>query len=124
MKQEQIINALECWSKNFDGKVTDFATLCQAILLIIELTEDNDRLKAENAEQDEAIIKALQRRGEVRRETQADTVRKMQERIIEKSCAFRMVNGEGIVLKTDYQISGESLDQIVKEMLEETDEQT
>ena len=45
LNREQIIKALECWVKNFDGKVTDFKTLCEAIVLIKELTEENERLR-------------------------------------------------------------------------------
>lgn len=45
MERTEIIKALEHWSKNFDGKVTDFATLCKSISLINELTEEVERLE-------------------------------------------------------------------------------
>ena len=76
MNREQIINALECWSKNFDGKVTDFVTLCQAILLITELTEENARLRAEVSVKKKLLDKCVSIEDKVR----ADTVRKMKDR--------------------------------------------
>ena len=44
LNREQIIKALECWAKNFDGKVTDFKTLCEATLLIKKLIAENESL--------------------------------------------------------------------------------
>ena len=35
-ESKQIIKALDNWVKNFDGKVTDFKTLCEALSLIKE----------------------------------------------------------------------------------------
>lgn len=60
LNREQIIKALEHWAKNFDGKVTDFVTLGQALALIKELTEEDKKLKAEAdrlvAEIDDGIL--------------------------------------------------------------------
>jgi cell shape-determining protein MreC len=50
MNKDKIIKDLEYWIKNFDGKVTDFKTLCEAALLIKELAEENERLHASCAE--------------------------------------------------------------------------
>ncbi len=41
MTNNEVINGLECWIKNFDGKAVELTILCGALLLI-------NRLKAEN----------------------------------------------------------------------------
>lgn len=100
-----------------------------ALSLIKKLTEENEqwradweknqrqwdeayeKLEAENAEQDEAIIRALKEMGEIRRETKADTVMKMQERFNEKVAKLL------ISPSIQYQASA-FIDEIAKEMLE------
>ena len=48
MNAEQIIKALECWIKNFDGKLLNFKNLCDALALIKELQAHNENLAKEN----------------------------------------------------------------------------
>lgn len=40
MNDSGIIKALERWIKNFDGKVTDYITLCSALDIIKEMVGD------------------------------------------------------------------------------------
>lgn len=47
LNREQVVKALEKWMKNYDGKVTNFVTLGNAIGLIEQLDDENKRLKAE-----------------------------------------------------------------------------
>ena len=82
---------------------------------IKELTENSERLRAENAEQDAAIIKALKQMGEIRRETKTDAVRKVVDLIEEKALAVPMMHKP---LKFILQITKDDLDQIAKEMTE------
>ena len=72
------------------------------------LGEENEKLRAENAEQDRAIIRILKQMGEIRRETEFDIVRKMQECIAEHA-----TNGYPRKIRLDV------IDQIAKEMLAE-----
>ena len=123
MEREHIIKALEYCSSggscnkcpyddnprlSFEGCLS--SKMKDALSLIKELTEENERLRAENAEQDAAIIKALKRMGEIRRETKADTVRKMQERLRDRH--LTATNPNVICL---YETE---LDQVAKEILE------
>lgn len=45
LNREQVVKALEKWMKNYDGKVTNFVTLGNAIGLIEELDEENKKLR-------------------------------------------------------------------------------
>ncbi len=113
--EDRIIKALECWAKNFNGRATDLETLCEATLLIKELAEKNERLRADVAKEftcvfgqphkvtdcpiDDEIAKA-----------KADTVRKMHSMIKE-----RCIKGgiyPAFVART--------IDRIAKEMLEDS----
>ena len=58
LNRDQIVKALECWIKNFDGKLTDFKTLCEALALIKELTEENERLREDVVAQLEAEVES------------------------------------------------------------------
>lgn len=49
--EDRIIKALERWAKNFNGRATDLKTLCEATLLIKELAEKNERLRADIAKE-------------------------------------------------------------------------
>lgn len=93
-----------------DGKLNRISALER---LVLKLTEDNERLRAENAEQDEAIIRALNEMGKIRRETKSATVKEVQERLNEAFKHYPQRCGE---------CCKEKVDQIAKELLEETDE--
>lgn len=65
LNAEQIKKALENWVKNYDGNALDFTILCNALALINsqeqrikELTEENERLRAEltGANKDKQIL--------------------------------------------------------------------
>lgn len=122
LNAEQIKKALKCCTSP-DGD--DTCLLCpygdvglctqlvmaHALALIKQLTEEKERLRAENAEQDKAIINALNRMGDIRREAKADTVREMQERI--KTRCIKSGIYPAIVAR--------AIDQIAKEMTEGDD---
>ena len=115
LKKEQVVKALEKWMKNYDGKVTNFVTLGNAIGLIEELTEKIRDLEADYDrvyEQAEADIHGNMADGGTSchwcmDKTKADTVRKMQDKILSLS-TYGTIN-----------ISTWQLDQVAKEMLEE-----
>lgn len=110
MEREQIIKALECcMGKGCKdcpyrcGNCTCISTLTDdALALIKELTEESDRLKELGTTKE--IEKEL-----VRRQTKADTVRKMQERL-KREC---LIDSGYEVLQIG------AIDQIAKELLEE-----
>lgn len=81
-----------------------------------KLTEENERLRANNLTFAHGVEKVAANYYNL---GCTDTVRKMKESIIEKACSLSMVNGEGKVIKIDYQISPERLDQIAEEMIGE-----
>lgn len=84
-----------------------------AVSVIRELKEENGNLRAENAEQDKAIVDALERMGEIRRETKADTVRKMAEQVKER--CKKLFSGVDVCIIVDL---------IVDEMLEGKNDNT
>ena len=45
MTDKEIIKALECWVKNFDGKATDYITLCNTLDLINRQQAEIERLQ-------------------------------------------------------------------------------
>lgn len=55
LNREQVVKALEKWMKNYDGKVTNFVTLGNAIGLIEKLDNENKRLEAELTRATECI---------------------------------------------------------------------
>ena len=127
LKRTEIIKALECCGSNncseecfgSDMKGLSECTkiLAQnALTLINELTEENERLRANNLTFAHGVEKVAANYYNL---GCTDTVRKMKESIIEKACSLSMVNGEGKVIKIDYQISPERLDQIAEEMIGE-----
>lgn len=77
---------------------------------------EKKRLEDENAEQDKAIINALERMGEIRRETKADTVRKMQNMV---AVHFGTYTDKDTIKVIDL---FKLLNQIAKEMLEGNDD--
>lgn len=107
------VKELRSFDENSAARATAEAEMWRMIALREKLLiEENDRLKAENAEQDEAIIKALQRMGEVRRETQADTVRKYRE------CLHRLLASLGAKDKFNKEFFLTTADKIAEELLE------
>ena len=99
MEKEQIIKALAHWAKNFDGKLTDFKTLCEALTLILEQEKRIEELEKEatfwEGQADNAIdIAECNIRAEIASggtschwcedKIKVDTVRKMQEAIKER----------------------------------------
>ena len=49
LNREKIVEHLEEWAKNFEGKATNFVTLCNAIALIKKLIEENENSKLQYA---------------------------------------------------------------------------
>lgn len=129
LNREQIIKALECCSSREEDTcdycpLTEISIDCGRILhsislsLIEELTEENERLRGCVMSEEEVMDIANEATKQCTLIIKADTVREMKERIIENACSINMVNSEGQVIKTDYQISADRLDQIAKEMIE------
>ena len=75
-------NIADCRNCAYRDKETEFGCtnllVKDALSLIRELIEENEKLRAENAEQDQSIINALMRMGEIRRETKIHTTQEMQ----------------------------------------------
>lgn len=87
MEKEQIIKALAHWAKNFDGKLIDLKTLCEALTLILEQEKRIEELETSCTELTRCCTRletlytvACKRAGTARE----DTVRKMQEAIKER----------------------------------------
>ena len=106
MNTEQIIKALEHWAKNFDGKVKDLVTLCEAVNLIKELQAHNENLKKENKYLRERMDEETEHAKDL---AISDTVKKMQEKVYEVAQDIDEV--DAYFLK-------EMIDQIAKEILE------
>lgn len=85
LNREQVVKALEKWMKNYDGRVTNFVTLGNAIGLIEELTEKNEKLNAEIADREMSHINLYGEMRERIKQTKADTIHKMQT-MIKKEC--------------------------------------
>ena len=118
LNREQIIKVLECCEYRNCQKCV---MLCRgrpieddcrldaihnALTLIKELTEDNEDLN-----------KTISNLLETIKDIKADTVRKMQARIEERSSWF-VTQSNGIVTNRTYQLTEDALEQIVKEILE------
>lgn len=122
MDREQIIKALECCSDggrcndcpyDSDCFMPQWVIVKDAFALIRELTEENERLKAENESlKTQRRVLAVNLKDSCKREiaAKADTVREMQERL-KKAFNF----GHTILEKSICDI----IDQIAKELLEE-----
>lgn len=120
LDREQIVKALECCTsadKNADcplGCPWGDINACEenlmysALALIRELTEENERLKAENVALENGLEISLHQQKQI----EADTVRKMQERLKKKS---EIVYG-------DRAVCVELIDQIAKELIQEQGE--
>ena len=109
LNRERLVKALNYWVKNFDGNVTDFKTLCEAISLINKLTTENKILISNNADLETELAVAY----DLLEESQADTVRKMQEGLKER---FRIPEINEVYSIAPFQLH-QSIDQIAKEML-------
>ena len=108
LNREQIIRDLKRWAKNYDGKMTNFIALANAIGIIEQLTEENERLRAEAENQSILWKQHFESIYETAKETlKADTVRKMVEKITEHA-----TNGYPRKVRLDV------IDQIAKEMEE------
>lgn len=118
MEKEQIIKALECCTKgDCDNCPNDFGNCYSnlardALALIKELTEDNERLNGH--------LNQLKHRYDICKQNakteKIDTVRKMQDRLKEYLDDFYN-SGEDALLDVP-----DSIDQIAKEMLEDEDD--
>ena len=153
LNKEQIIKALECCHTDkfscidcpfqYLNKFKECTNINKnAVALIKELAEENERLRGENEqwrndwernqsqweeaygkleqeniEQDEAIIRALKEMGKIRQETKADTVRKMQERLDKRFCH------DPAFLGVEQRLIMDVIDQIAKEILEGGDQE-
>ena len=119
LNREQIIKALEwaidkefcenCLCTAYGKSIVEF--LKETLSLIKELTEENERLQKLNAVliEDNHILSS-----ECIQMAKADTVRKMQERLIYTLC----INNEENTEFFDYEYTLETINQIAKEMLE------
>lgn len=135
LNREQVIKALE-HVKSY-GKITQynaFHTVTNALALIKELTEENERMGAER-NRDILIVrrrcagKTEKAKSIIRmrvKDIQADTVRKMQERfsiLLKKEYEENTPEGSSFYFKNGslmmWSIAGRVFDQIAKEMLEE-----
>lgn len=140
LKRDEIIKALECCRTNSEMDCSDChyrnkgndlyagcvnTLLVDALSLIKELTEENERVRGcvKSKEEVEAIMRATYEPlvKEITKEqidkALADTVRKMQTLIAKESSWF-VTKSNGIVTKRTYQITEDALDKIAKEMLE------
>lgn len=128
LNREQIIKVLENWVKNYDGNVLEFTILCNALSLIKELTEENERLRGFNSAKCEDCAGCTQWKCDCSN-IEAYTVRKMQERLKEAPIKVGLPlfglqtkdevedYANGLILQMR-----DAIDQIAKEMLEDTDE--
>ena len=136
LKRDDIIKALECCSLGdcYPCPYGKWSAGCRdemcgdALSLIKELTEENERLRAEKESANkEAFHKWKKLADEIadryeglyqdaKNALVADTVRKMQERLKDKAIGFPNYTGEVIAARW--------VDQIAKEMLEGEDDNT
>lgn len=136
MEKEQIVKALAHWAKNFDGKLTDFKTLCEALSLILEQEKRIEELEKECALWEEEADNAIDiAEGNIRAEIasggtschwcedkiKADTVRKMLKRIKEDAISVSLLSNPP---KFMLEIWEDALDQIAKELSEDAPPQS
>ena len=118
LNKEQVVKALEKWMKNYDGKVTNFVTLGNAIGLIEELVEENERLQnlvKELQQYNEAWVEDNGKLRQGMKTLKTDTVQKMRAMLKERSFRDVPVFGEPYSC-VDFVI----IDQVAKELLEES----
>ena len=117
MDREQIIRDLNRWAKNYDGKMTNFITLANAIGIIEQLTEENERLRADVAKEFTCVFGKPHRVSDCPitdeiAKAKADTVRQMQERLMQKILENTVGNDSFAYFLKGY------IDQIAKEIEE------
>lgn len=123
LNREQIVKALECCASNsltdcnrcpIDEQKKDNCECgrylaIQALALIRELTEENERLRAEVSVKKKLLDKCEERFSSIK----ADTVRKMLQRIKEDALSVSLLSNPP---KFMLEISEDALDQIAKEL--------
>ena len=126
MEREQILKALEhCinWNKEtgcegcpYDADCLEGQILEDSLSLIKELTEENERLRAQNDYLVKEAVFSPMERAHNTLAVRADTVRKMQERLDKHFCH------DPAFLGVEQRLIMDVIDQIAKEMLEENNE--
>lgn len=131
LNREQIVKALECCISGDDCTICPLCDeqSCPCVLnenalsLIKELTEENERLRAENTDCrlgfgliEDAFERLEKINEQIKSETSADTVRKMQEQIKAEIDYFDRRGGSAFINKA---IVFFFIDQIAKEMIGE-----
>ena len=127
MKPEDVMRGLEHWAKNFDGKLTDFATLCSAHALLQKYRAENAKkdaeiegLKANNKELDNLCDLLHQKLDEgyakFANEERAEAINEFEERLKQASYANCTITGY-----RHYIVDVADIDKIAKELKEGKD---
>ena len=127
LNREQVVNALEKWMQHYDGKITNFATLGNAIGLIEKLDDENKKLRSELEEVDIAYEEERQEHekwleeqrvlfNEAMQHVEADIVRRMREKLFNRSEFLLRADNDGGLLYVDFCMW---FDETAKELLEE-----
>ena len=85
LNREQVVNALEKWVKNYDGKMINFITLCNAVGLIEKLDDENKRLQDLLKEAQQYNEEWVEDNGKLRQQMKTireETVQKMKDKLI------------------------------------------
>ena len=111
--REQVVKSLEKWMKNYDGKVTNFATLGSAIGLIEKLDDENQKLKRDI----EILEDVLETSGKVLvQAAKLDTVRHMRDKLTAMSEFYLHADRDCGLLYIDF---CDWFDEVTKEILGE-----
>ena len=119
LNREQVVKALEKWMKNYDGKVTNFSTLGNAIGLIEKLDDENKRLQDLIQEVQQYNEAWVEDNGKLRKEMKvikADTVGTMKDKLTAMSEFYLHADRDGGLHYVDF---CDWIDQVVKEILGE-----
>ena len=127
LNREQVVKALERWMQHYDGKVTNFVTLGNAIGLIEKLDDENKRLRAELEEVDVIYEEERQEHekwleeqrrlfNEAMQHVEADIVRRMREKLFSRSEFYLHADNDGGLLYVDFCAW---FDEVAKEILGE-----
>ena len=126
LNREQVVNALEKWMKNYDGKVTNFVTLGNAVSLIEKLDDENERLKNVIAKYEDIVDKEHEHNQEMIgdlneilgniRYIKVDTVQKMRDKLTTMSEFYLHADRDGGLYYVDF---CDWIDQVSKEILGE-----
>ena len=131
LTDSEIVKALECCSvgtfacgeecsrfhskSNLKISSCRFELIGDALDLINRLQAENERLKEEvKAHIKKSVAKRKYDRALIKSEAYKECI----EKVKEKSCKLNMCHND-VVVKTDYQISGEALDNLLKELIGE-----